>query len=139
MRTLHVGLRVSDIERSRDFYTALGYEVVGTVPDTPIGNLTMLKLAEDDVVSVELVHDPARGPVTPGGFSHLVVQVENLHETVARLAGLGIQADPPSSPDGTEDFWTSRLTDPDGYGIELVQWPTGHADGLTVADFPDNR
>ena len=28
------------------------------------------------------------------------------------------------------------LTDPDGYRIELVQWPIGHADGLTRADFP---
>ncbi len=25
---------------------------------------------------------------------------------------------------------------PDGYRIELVQWPTGHADGITAADFP---
>jgi len=27
------------------------------------------------------------------------------------------------------------LTDPDGYRIELVQWPPGHADGITAADF----
>jgi lactoylglutathione lyase len=26
--------------------------------------------------------------------------------------------------------------DPDGYRIELVQWPAGHADGITEADFP---
>jgi hypothetical protein len=24
--------------------------------------------------------------------------------------------------------------DPDGYRIELVQWPAGHADGITKAD-----
>jgi len=29
MRTLHVGLRVSDLERSLAFYTAAGYTVVG--------------------------------------------------------------------------------------------------------------
>jgi len=28
-----------------------------------------------------------------------------------------------------------RLTDPDGYRIELVQWPPGHLDGITAADF----
>jgi lactoylglutathione lyase len=28
MRTLHVGLRVSDLERSLAFYTAVGYTVV---------------------------------------------------------------------------------------------------------------
>jgi lactoylglutathione lyase len=30
---------------------------------------------------------------------------------------------------------TSWLTDPDGYRIELVQWPAGHAYGMTEADF----
>ena len=30
---------------------------------------------------------------------------------------------------------TSWLTDPDGYRIELVQWPPGHADGISAADF----
>jgi lactoylglutathione lyase len=30
MRTLHIGLRVADLERSLAFYTTVGYEVVGT-------------------------------------------------------------------------------------------------------------
>ncbi|WP_018529083.1 MULTISPECIES: hypothetical protein [unclassified Streptomyces] len=30
---------------------------------------------------------------------------------------------------------TSWLTDPDGYRIELVEWPPGHSDSLTEADF----
>jgi len=136
MRTLHVGLRVEDLERSLGFYASLGYEVVGTVPETEFGSLTMLKLSDDDFVSVELVHDPNAGPVHPAGLNHLVIQVEDLHATVARLAAHGLQADAPSSPNGSEDFWTTWLTDPDGYRIELVQWPTGHADGLTRADFP---
>ena len=81
MRTLHVGLRVAELERSLASYTALGYQVLGSVPET------------------EFVH-----------------------------------AEPPASPDGTDDFWTPWLTDPDGYRIELVQWPTGHADGISAAD-----
>jgi lactoylglutathione lyase len=28
-----------------------------------------------------------------------------------------------------------RVTDPDGYRIELVQWPPGHPDGISAADF----
>ena len=44
--------------------------------------------------------------------------------------------EPPKSPDDSDDFRTSWLTDPDGYRIELVQWPPGHPDGLTEADFP---
>ena len=38
MRTLHVGLRVEDLERSLAFYTTLGYDVVGAVPDTAFGS-----------------------------------------------------------------------------------------------------
>jgi lactoylglutathione lyase len=50
MRTLHIGLQVEDLERSLEFYENLGYEVVGTVPATEFGDLTMLKLPDDDVV-----------------------------------------------------------------------------------------
>ena len=35
MRTLHVGLRVSDRERSVAYYSTLGYAVVSEVPGTP--------------------------------------------------------------------------------------------------------
>ena len=52
------------------------------------------------------------------------------------LAAHGLQADAPSSPNGSEDFWPTWLTDPDGYRIQLVQWPIGHADRLTRADCP---
>ncbi|MGI8434936.1 MAG: VOC family protein [Nocardioidaceae bacterium] len=134
MRTLHVGLRVADLERSLAFYTTLGYEVLGEVPATGFGSLTMLKLPGDEFVSLELVHDSARDRVEPGGLNHLVIKVEAMRETIAHLATCGVETEPPSSPDDSEDFWTAWLTDPDGYRIELVQWPAGHPDGLTHAD-----
>jgi lactoylglutathione lyase len=135
MRTLHVGLLVEDLERSLEFYGSLGYEVVGTVTETELGNLTMLKLDDDDVVSLELVHKPNAGRVDPRGLSHLVIQVEDLSGTVTRLRTRGIPVNEPSSPNNSDDFWTTMLIDPDGYQIELVQWPVGHADGMTAADF----
>ena len=135
MRTLHVGLLVEDLERSLEFYGNLGYEVVGTVTETELGNLTMLKLDGDDVVSLELVHKPNAGRVDPRGLSHLVIQVEDLSGTVTRLRTRGIPVNEPSSPNDSDDFWTTMLIDPDGYKIELVQWPRGHTDGMTAADF----
>jgi lactoylglutathione lyase len=134
MRTLHPGLRVADPERSIAFYTALGYEVLGSVPGTELGTLTMLKLPGDEFVALELVHDPTADQIDVGGLSHLVVQVEDLHATVEQLAARGIQTDEPGSPDGSDDFWTTWITDPDGYRIELVQWPRGHPDGMTRSD-----
>lgn len=134
MRTLHLGLRVTDLERSLGFWTALGYEVLGTVPETAFGSLTMLKLPEDPFVSLELVHDPAGAGVEPAGFNHVVVQVASMTETIARLSGRGVESEPPTSPDGSAEFLTAWLTDPAGYRIELVQWPPGHPDGMTAAD-----
>ena len=134
MRTLHVGLRVADLDRSLAFYADLGYEVVGTVPETGFGSLTMIKLPGDEFVAIELVHDGGRGEVGVGGLNHLVIQVESMDDTVAELAERGIAVEPPASPDGSADFWTAWVTDPDGYRIELVQWPAGHADGMTAAD-----
>jgi lactoylglutathione lyase len=135
MRTLHVGLQVTDLERSLAFYTALGYEVLGTVPETEFGSLTMLKLPGDQFVSLELVHDPRRGEVDPGGLNHLVIKVESMQATLADLRARAIETEAPGSPDGSEDFWTAWITDPDGYRIELVQWPAGHPEGMTAADF----
>lgn len=134
MRTLHVSLRVADLERSHAFYTTLGYEVLGQVPATELGSLTMLKLPGDEFVSLELAYDSARDRVHPSGLNHLVVKVEDMPGTIAHLAALGLETEPPSSPDDSEDFWTAWLTDPDGHRIELVQWPSGHPDGMTHAD-----
>ena len=107
------------------------------MPATELGTLTMLKLPGDEFVTLELVHDPAHGRVEPGGLSHFVIQVEDAHATVAHLAARGIQAEEPGSPDGSADFWTAWVTDPDGYRIELVQWPDGHPDGMTRSDLAD--
>jgi lactoylglutathione lyase len=137
MRTLHVGLRVADSGRSIAFYASIGYEVLGEVPATELGTLTMLKLPDDEFVALELVQGPASGRIQPGGLSHLVIQVEDVHATVARLAARGVQTEAPGSPDGSADFWTAWVTDPDGYRIELVQWPDGHPDGMTRSDLAD--
>jgi len=138
MKTLHFGLRVADLDRSLAFYTAVGYEVVGRVPQTPLGHLTMLKLPGDEFVTIELVHDPAQGEASSGpGLSHFVIKVESLGATISELAARGIDAEAPVSPDGSEDFRTTWVTDPDGNRIELVQWPAGHADGITAADWAE--
>lgn len=103
---------------------------------TPFGRLTMLRLPGDDFVSIELIHDPARGKVDLGtGINHLVLQAESLDATLTDLAAMGIATEPPQRHDSTDGPRTSWINDPDGYRIELVQWPAGHGDGMTDADF----
>ena len=133
MRMLHLGLRVTDLERSRAFYTALGYTELGQVPETEFGSLTMLQLPDDPFVSLELVHDPARPVHDISAVNHLVIQVNDLTSTLADLKARGVMGEPPTEPG--PGIRTSWLTDPDGYRIELVQWPPGHPAGMTAADF----
>jgi lactoylglutathione lyase len=86
MRTLHVGLRVADLRRSVEFYAALGYEMVGRVPQSPMGELVMLKLPDDEFVTVELVQHPEQ--LAAGGVStlrHLVIKAESMDKTVELL------------------------------------------------------
>ena len=136
MRTLHSAYRVTDLAASLEFYTALGYDEVGRGDIGGGTTLTMLKFPSEEVVTLELVHRPADGPVDVGtGFSHLVVQVDNLSATIKELSQAGLRpgsVERPGGPDGPQTSW---LADPDGYRIELVQWPAGHADGITAADF----
>jgi lactoylglutathione lyase len=98
----------------------------------------MLKLPGDDFVTIELVHDPDGSTVaTDTRLSHLVIQVDSMDATLRELARRGVHAEAPTSPDGSPDFLTTWIVDPDGNRIELVQWAAGHADGMSAADFAE--
>ncbi len=136
MKTLFVSYRVTDPDRSLAFYTALGYVPLGRVEPGEGTRLVILKFPGEPAASLELVHRPAGGQVDVGsGFDHLAIQVESLAGTLERLKAAGLEPEPVQLPGGPEGPRTSWLTDPDGYRIELVEWPAGHADGITEADF----
>jgi lactoylglutathione lyase len=79
MRTLHFGLRVADRERSLAFYAALGYDVVGSVAGTSLGDLTMIKLPGDPFLALEVVSgSAANAPASSDAFSHFVINVESI-------------------------------------------------------------
>src|SRR3954451_1909487 len=132
MRTLSPGLRVADLDASLAFYEALGFEVVGAVPETELGRLTMLKLPDDEFVTIELVSSTSgqQNVDLGNGMSHLAVQVDSMDQAVNMLRTHDVEVGEPSSPDGTSGFLTVTVKDPDGRDIELVQWPPGHAAGL---------
>jgi lactoylglutathione lyase len=95
MKTLHTAYRVTDVEMSLAFYRVLGYQVVGRVELGEGASLTVLKFPCEPVGTLELVHRPADGVVLLGtGFSHLVVQVEDLADTRQRLRGAGLAPEP---------------------------------------------
>src|SRR5207249_11634563 len=121
---------------SLDCYTTLGYTQVGRVALGGGASLTMLNFPCEAVVTLALVHRPATGAVDIGtGFSHIPVQVDDLPSTLGRLSEARLKPCPVERPGGQDGPQVSWLTDPDGYRIELVQWPPGHPYGITAADF----
>ena len=95
----------------------------------------MLALPRETEVSLELVHLGESGPLAPGGFDHLAVQVDDLGATRADLVAAGLDVGLTGTPGGTDGPRTASLVDPDGCHLELVQWPPGHPVGMTRADF----
>ena len=139
MKTIFVAYRVTDLERSLDFYTTLGYVDLGLVTFDDGSSLAVLKFPHEPVATLELVHRPDLGRVDVGGFDHLAIQVDDLTTTLDLLRGNGLEPGPLELPGGADGPRTAWLTDPDGYRIELVEWPPGHPDGITAADFPDGK
>ncbi|MEU0217303.1 VOC family protein [Streptomyces sp. NPDC006265] len=136
MKTLFVAYRVTDLDRSLGFYTALGYAELGRVEGGDGARLVILKFPGEPAASLELVHRLGDGPVDAGsGFDHLAIQVDTLAGMLERLTEAGLRPGPVQYPGGPHGPKTSWLTDPDGYRIELVEWPSGHPDGITAADF----
>lgn len=136
MRTLHPAFRVSDIAASLEFYSAIGYELVGNVRGTALGDLALIKLPGDEFAALELVQDPHHMPVEVGrGLSHLAIQVDSVEGVRAALSAAGFESAEVEHPGGEAGPQTSWVTDPDGYRLELTEWPSGHPAGLTAADF----
>ena len=137
MKMLHPAYRVSDLARSLDFYRKVGFGEVGRVTLGDGSVLVMLNLPGDgDVVTLELVDDRSVERLEIGnGFSHVAVQVEDLRAVLAELDRQGVAHGELERPGGEDGPATCFVHDPDGYRLELVQWPPGHPDGLTSADF----
>ena len=137
MKTLHTAYRVADLSRSAAFYAKVGFLEIGRVSFEDGSVLLMLNLPGDgDVVTLELVYNTGGNPLEVGnGFSHMAVQVDDLVATLSELTNNGIAVDGPNYPGGEAGPITADIRDPDGYRLELVQWPPGHPADMTRADF----
>ncbi|GAB2659322.1 VOC family protein [Kribbella swartbergensis] len=125
MKTILFAYRVTDLDRSLTFYRTVGYTELATVPFDDGSSLVWLKLPGEKAVSLELVHRPADGKVEISGFEHFAIEVDSLRDTIERLTAAGLEPGPEQYPAGPDGPKTSWLVDPDGYRIELVEWPPG--------------
>lgn len=119
MRYLHTMVRISDIDRSLDFYvTKLGLEEVRRV-DHEAGRFTLIFLAPPGQhdAQVELTYNWDAEPYDEGrNFGHLAYEVENIYDTCQRLMDTGVVINRPPR-DGRMAF----IRSPDNISIELLQ------------------
>ena len=120
---LHTCYRIGEIDRSVEFYEALGFEERRRMPigDEAI-NVFMGLPGEDP--RLELTYNHGVDSYDLGtGYNHIAIAVDDLEETLAGLAQSGIEPEkPPYRPGGrTTGSLICFVRDPDGYRIEIIE------------------
>ncbi len=129
-RLMHTMLRVSDVERSVDFYTRLlGMRVISQREHRK-NQFTQVYLGygEGDAgIALELVQNWSREEPYQHGdaFGHIAIEVTGITALCNRLAAEGVTMPRPPRSQRHGDIIVAFIDDPDGYRIELVQRPAG--------------
>jgi lactoylglutathione lyase len=122
---IHTCYRITDVDRSTEFYKALGFEEIGRIPirDEAI-NVFMNLPGDGDSPRLELTYNFGVDSYEIGtGYGHIAISADDLDETLERLKAQGIE---PEKPPYSIREGGSRLCfvrDPDGYRIELIERP----------------
>jgi len=119
MKYLHTMVRISDVDKSLDFYcNKLGLKEVRRM-ENPQGRFTLYYLAApgDEDAQVELTHNWDPEVYGEGrNFGHLAFEVDDIYATCERLMKLGITINRPPR-DGQMAF----IRSPDLHSVELLQ------------------
>jgi lactoylglutathione lyase len=124
---LHTMLRITDPERSRAFYEALGMESRRELPIVRNGELEATNYflgfpGQDEELELTFNHD-GRTYELGTAYGHVAIGVDDLAQTLAELKAQGIE--PEREPYRIREGG-SRLCfvqDPDGYRVELIEKP----------------
>lgn len=142
LRLTHIGICVSDWERSLRFYRdVLGFKYLSELQVAGEPTNTLLQLdnvelraiyLERDGTRIELLHYPSPGhrsdgsprPMNQLGLTHLSLRVDNLVTTLAELQKAGVRILERTRIDiPAFEAAAVFIVDPDGTLIELVQAP----------------
>ena len=124
-RYLHTMLRITDPERSRAFYEALGFEFRRELPIVRGGGLEATNYffglpGQEEELELTFNRD-GRAYELGTAYGHVAIGVEDLDGTLGRLGKQGIA---PERPPYSIREGGSRLCfvqDPDGYRVELIE------------------
>ena len=121
---LHTMVRITDPEKSRAFYEALGFEFSRDMDIVRNGEVEATNYffsmgGNENVLELTFNHD-GRTYEMGDAYGHIAIAVDDLDETLSRLKEQGIEAErePYRVREGGSRLCFVR--DPDGYRIELI-------------------
>ena len=124
MSLIHTCYRILEVDRSVEFYKALGFNEIGRIPIREEAVNVFMGLPDDGPEPrLELTNnfDQSEPYEIGNGYGHIAITTPDLDSTLEKLASQGIE---PEKPPYTVREGGSRLCfvrDPDGYRIELIE------------------
>ena len=129
-RILHTMLRVSNLEKSIEFYTKiLGMDVLRTFDRPEQGfSLTFLGYAkESETCVLELTYNYGVNKYELGNaFGHIAIGVDDCYAACNQIEALGGNIVREAGPLAGSKEIIAFVEDPDGYKIELIQQDSIH-------------
>lgn len=125
-RLLHTMIRVSDLERSLEFYCSkLGMRVLRRT-DYPEGRFTLAFVGygeENEGAVIELTYNwGQREPYTVGdSWGHIAIGVKDIYKVCNSLNEQGVRILRPPGPMKHGSTVIAFIEDPDGRQVELIQ------------------
>lgn len=132
LRLLHTMIRVRDVDASLDFYTNQLGMVVRRRADYEEGRFSLIYLGYNDETEgavLELTDNwDDTGAYSHGsGYGHIAIGSDDIYALCTRLEAAGTNVTrapgPMKNPDGVTEIEIAFIEDPDGYKIELIQYP----------------
>jgi len=124
-RYLHTMYRITDPERSRAFYEALGFEYRRDMDIVRDGQREATNYffgipgEAEDVLELTFNHD-GRTYELGTGYGHIAIGVDDLDAALAQLAEQGIDPERPPYQVRDGGNFICFVRDPDGYRVELI-------------------
>jgi len=127
-RILHTMLRISNIQRSINFYTQiLGMSVLRTLdqPDEKY-TLTFLGYEEESKTCVlELTYNYDVSTYELGNaYGHIAIEVSDIQKVINYIKSHNVQFSLEATKLKGSNEIIAFLTDPDGYQVELIERPS---------------
>jgi lactoylglutathione lyase len=124
-RFLHTMYRITDFERSRIFYEALGMEFRRELPIVRNGEHEATNYffgfpGQEEELELTLNHD-GRTYELGTAYGHIAIGLDDLAATLARFKEQGIEPERPPYQVRAGGSYIAFVRDPDRYRVELIE------------------